>query len=272
LEMLSSAATAQTPATGPAPGLRFGASESTMMTGDVGMTFDVTSLPRKEAGESSGWTPLFIFDEQQQGATNGGVLPRQNTKQSSTSSSANAPIDPSRPSSMSSSDAASASMPHIPTGFTPFTNPAALSPNGIFNFSPGPSGPTAQTPAAGLATQNISDKYSMPVFNADGRLSPSKNIDGPWRAVETVENTFQHIMNATGGAPDQSVPIGFGTTGVTDGMDGFLPVDEALQQQLLLDLFWPGWPVNMPEPHIVNDLYVITLRRFVQSCVDRMYD
>jgi hypothetical protein len=257
--MLSSAATAQTPATGPAPGLRFGASESTMMTGDVGMTFDVTSLPRKEAGESSGWTPLFIFDEQQQGATNGGVLPRQNTKQSSTSSNVtsngHAPIDPSRASS--SSDSASASMSHIPTGFTPFTNPAALSPNGIFNFSPGPSGPTAQTPAAGLATQNISDKYSMPVFNEAGRLSPSKNIDGPWRAVETVENTFQHIMNAAGGAPDQSVPMGFGTTGVADGLDGFLPVDEALQQQLLLDLFWPGWPVNMPEPHIVNDLYVI---------------
>lgn len=39
------------------------------------------------------------------------------------------------------------------------------------------------------------------------------------------------------------------------GADGYM-MDEATQQRLLMDLFWPGWPPNLPEPNIVNDLYV----------------
>jgi hypothetical protein len=35
--------------------------------------------------------------------------------------------------------------------------------------------------------------------------------------------------------------------------DGFV-MDEVLQQKILMDLFWPGWPPNLPEPNIVNDL------------------
>jgi hypothetical protein len=35
---------------------------------------------------------------------------------------------------------------------------------------------------------------------------------------------------------------------------GLPPMDEAAQQQLLMDLFWPGWPPSLPEPHVVNDL------------------
>lgn len=97
-------------------------------------------------------------------------------------------------------------------------------------------------------------------------LQPSTRVDGPWRGVETTETIF-----ATTGAkidndgiPLEQMPMypqrqsadasGFmnDPTNII-GADGFI-MDEAAQQRLLLDLFWPGWPPKLPEPNIVNDL------------------
>jgi hypothetical protein len=99
----------------------------------------------------------------------------------------------------------------------------------------------------------VPDNEQMPSLNESGRLTPSKRLDGPWRGVETVDSVFAASMQAAGVHEINAQGMDFGTV---NGVDGLLSVDEVIQQQLLMDLFWPGWPASLPEPHIVNDLYV----------------
>jgi len=147
--------------------------------------------------------------------------------------------------------------------------PSILSPNGVFNFSP--------SPMAGVQSDNKTSDPNMvwaTAYNAgnattlgcpmtsDG-LQPSTRTEGPWRGVETVDSAF-----ATTGAkydrdgipleqpplypPNKAEGSGDSFT-VLDNLDASVP-DEVLQQRILMDLFWPGWPPNLPEPNIVNDL------------------
>jgi hypothetical protein len=98
----------------------------------------------------------------------------------------------------------------------------------------------------GQASVNGHDSVNLnwnPPLGPDGNLQPSTRMDGPWRGVETVGTTYgqQTIdisMQDTAQMPEQNAA----------------DLNEAIQQQLLLDLFWPGWPQFLPEPNIVNDL------------------
>jgi hypothetical protein len=86
-----------------------------------------------------------------------------------------------------------------------------------------------------------------------GRLEPSTRTEGPWRGVETVTSVLGQQTNAMPDIQATSQPV-----------DSNAEFNEAMQQQLLLDLFWPGWPQHLPEPNIVNDLCV-ALVYFVSS-------
>lgn len=77
-------------------------------------------------------------------------------------------------------------------------------------------------------------------------LQPSTRTEGPWRGVETVESVYvSQTIDAN--VPDISMQQSQADANTTE-------FSEAIQQQILLDLFWPGWPPNLPEPNIVNDL------------------
>lgn len=231
LEMLSSAASAQVPEPSSVPGLRNGASSSAMMTGTP-LWSSQNDSSRNDGQQSSGLTPFLTFADSQaidDAAAQKPSRDRQSTDPSSASSA-------SRRASLNNPSPFGVNHISSPTG------PTVLSPNNVFNFSPGPSG----TIAPG---QNIN---WAPPPGPDGKPQPSTRTEGPWRSVETVNTVFQSMDN--GPAPpyedtsknDQSTDI--------DMDPGFPPVDEAMQQQLLMDLFWPGWPINLPEPHIVNEL------------------
>ena len=119
---------------------------------------------------------------------------------------------------------------------TPAGGPPGLSPSGVFNFSPAPSGPNAPNGASAWP-QNW-----PPPFDANN-IQPSSKTEGPWRNVDTMNSMYPEAAQA---AQPQNPAV--------DPNQAFFGGDEALQQQLLLDLFWPGWPPYLPEPHIVNDL------------------
>ncbi|WVQ70202.1 uncharacterized protein L199_008427 [Kwoniella botswanensis] len=118
-----------------------------------------------------------------------------------------------------------------------------LSPGGIFNFSPGPS-------------TNLMSNWPPPPDPITGNIEPSTKVDGPWRAVETIETVYAASMiNNQNQNQDQqsfSLDTNMETEINLDGLQAGL--DAAMQQQLLMDLFWPGWPINLPEPNVVNDL------------------
>lgn len=102
-------------------------------------------------------------------------------------------------------------------------------------------------------------------------LQPSTRTEGPWRGVETADTVFANTglkYDKDGVSIEQppmynSIPMptgpgeqaGMGNNGANGGAAEFV-MDEVLQQKILMDLFWPGWPPNLPEPNIVNDLYV----------------
>ena len=141
------------------------------------------------------------------------------------------------------------------------SGPSILSPYHIFNASPG---------TAPNADINDYTKGGINAWSTTGDpnpgLQPSTRVEGPWRGVETVDTIFA----GTGAKVDkdgvslEQIPMyqqqaqgdanGFmdDPTNIL-GADGYV-MDEAAQQRLLLDLFWPGWPPNLPEPNIVNDL------------------
>jgi hypothetical protein len=104
--------------------------------------------------------------------------------------------------------------------------------------------------------------------NSTFGLQPSTRTEGPWRGVETVENIFggsgakfdkdgisleqpplYNPYPASGTDQMAAADINIGNAANVEYM-----MDETLQQKILMDLFWPGWPPNLPEPNIVNDL------------------
>ncbi|RXK38329.1 hypothetical protein M231_04371 [Tremella mesenterica] len=223
LEMLSSAASAQVhQSMGPA-GLRHGAANDTMM--GAAHTWGDTPVDSTGLKEHSGFTPLFPSDS-----------PRLPSHRDSThgASGAMSPPSTSRQGTRNS-----------PSG-------ADLSPNAIFTFSPVPSGPVASG-SSGQPAHNTNEPHSgenlnwPPPPDANGNIQPSTRVEGPWRGVETVETIFAASMKAT-------FVEGQSGMGINTNVDDLPPLDEAVQQQLLLELFWPGWPPNLPEPNIVNDL------------------
>jgi len=145
--------------------------------------------------------------------------------------------------------------------------PSILSPRNIFNFSPGPMGDSMDPLKANNIWAAANDTDGP---NSTFGLQPSTRTEGPWRGVETVENIFVSSgekFDKDGISLEQPPMYNpFPVTGA-DQMDGAnidigntatgeYVMDETLQQKILMDLFWPGWPPNLPEPNIVNDLYV----------------
>jgi hypothetical protein len=117
---------------------------------------------------------------------------------------------------------------------------------------------------------------SMAIAPGMVELQPSTRVEGPWRGVETADNIFTGTgmhFDKDGVSMEQPplynpipnvepMPGNMGMGNNIDievepvpAQDGFV-MDEILQQKILMDLFWPGWPPNLPEPNIVNDLYV----------------
>lgn len=94
-------------------------------------------------------------------------------------------------------------------------------------------------------------------------LQPSTRTEGPWRGIETADTVFAPtgMKFDKDGIPLDQPPLypqpkqqdSTESFGMPDNQDGTVP-DEILQQRILMDLFWPGWPPNLPEPNIVNDL------------------
>ncbi|WWC69552.1 uncharacterized protein I206_103494 [Kwoniella pini CBS 10737] len=117
--------------------------------------------------------------------------------------------------------------------------PAILSPGGVFNFSPGDTTST-----------NFMSNWPPPE-SITGIVEPGTKDDGPWKVVESIETVF-----AAGANPSSQPNFGGDTNMDTEiNLDGLQAgLDAAMQQQLLMDLFWPGWPINLPEPNVVNDL------------------
>lgn len=233
LDMLSAAAAAKPPQHSEANsfpysmanGLRDGASEATMMTGATGVVWP-GGTSRDTITTSIGFTPLFSFGDSDIAA------PPQQQREAGITELLDSKASSDRPTPGLHIGSSGSSAGHS-TGLTPFTVPdqspaPALSPSGVFNFTPGPSGPTAASPRDALPFR------------------------GPlWRGVDTVES----VLNVANGFADTSRSAEIGNPPEPfQSMDDLPQLDDATQQQLLLDLFWPGWPVHLPEPHIVNAL------------------
>lgn len=259
LEMLSSAATAHHPSrsgSGSGSGSGFGSNQNpngalkegrngtTMVTG--GVFHAPTPLADNDTtgeGQSTGLTPFFSYGS----AETGGDRPRIEHIDSDQS-------DLTRPGSGSGPGVDTSSHHNESGGYNNNTIPP-LTPSAVFNFPPTPAG----------VNYTIPTQSHIPQFDEQGNMKPSEKLDGPWRAIETVDT-----MLAGAGIPMGNGNVGNGNNGMPgmDGMQGQFsmqdqaegimpslpPMDEATQQQLLMDLFWPGWPVNLPEPNIVNDL------------------
>lgn len=112
------------------------------------------------------------------------------------------------------------------------SGPTILSPDGVFNFSPG----------------DTTQIYDWPPSLQPGAvLEPSTLLQGSWKGVETVDSVFAASL-----ADLQDPGVNMNGNINMDGLQAGL--DAAMQEQLLLDLFWPGWPNELPEPNIVTDL------------------
>lgn len=102
---------------------------------------------------------------------------------------------------------------------------------------------------------------------------PNTRTEGPWRDVETVNSVFgaagPNIKDETGQPPVYDPIPNIGNIDPAAGSAEFV-MDEVLQQKILMDLFWPGWPPNLPEPNIVNDLYVLHLTHLCWKLTTRI--
>ncbi|OCF39471.1 hypothetical protein I317_06745 [Kwoniella heveanensis CBS 569] len=219
LEMLSSTASKQT-------------QDAAAETGPI---WGGGPLDQLQEDNPLGFKPMFMFNNAQQQASrntfDSNVSPGITSEDSRRSSLQN-------PNSSSMTEGDSSSGP-----------PNMLSPNGIFNFSPGPTGPID------TSQHTLGSQWPPVQIGPDG-LQPSTKTDGPWRAVETIETVFQASMSSFTAPGVDPLPTQEGSGMDTDiNLDGLQAgLDAAMQQQLLMDLFWPGWPVNLPEPNVVNDL------------------
>lgn len=123
--------------------------------------------------------------------------------------------------------------------------PAMLSPNGVFNFSPAPSGPTWNPTNTEPTKQSSGDSASSwrGLESALPQMSANSYADGANGPIETA--ALDEIAASKAAAFQQSI-----------GVDSFggVAMDGVLDNQILMDLFWPGWPPNLPEPPVVNAL------------------
>ena len=277
-------------------GLKEGRNGTTMVTG--GVFAAPTPIDMGHISTGSGLTPFFTYDPlNDTGINNGGGLsghgqgqgPGQGAQADdrpqivsidSDQSSADPGSTHRRESaySMSGSSAQGNNASRQQSGV--FTIPP-LTPSAIFNFPPTPidAGPAAAAAAAAPAsaaafTKGESQAY-VPQYDEQGNMKPSDKLDGPWRAVETADTLLASANMSLNSGHVNGVNVnvnvnGNGMAGVQfttqDAAEGVVPdlppMDDAMQQQLLMDLFWPGWPANLPEPNIVNDLYVTILSFF----------
>lgn len=123
-----------------------------------------------------------------------------------------------------------------------------LSPGEIFNFSPADISNDAWNGAVpDINDQNKSQNWQS--FNPNDLSSTVDPLKGQaqWRGLESVSATFATTMNGNVGA-DLQMETEISMDGLEAGLDA------AMQQQILMDLFWPGWPAKLPEPNVVNDL------------------
>ncbi|GMK55398.1 hypothetical protein CspeluHIS016_0204540 [Cutaneotrichosporon spelunceum] len=128
------------------------------------------------------------------------------------------------------------------TGFTPFmsmTSPPPFSDagpsmmsSGAFNFTPAPTGP---------ATLNWSGDVDMGPPSQEQTWSVNNLANGLSGAVQASSSTQPAAANVE--ARDGMVDL--------DGLNGS---DSSLDPQILVDLFWPGWPRNLPEPSVTLSL------------------
>lgn len=124
-----------------------------------------------------------------------------------------------------------------------------LSPGEIFNFSPAD---ISNDPWNGAVpdADDRSEPKNWQSFNAKDfsstTLDPVKG-QAQWQGLESVSATFTTTVDG-----NVAVDTQMETEISMDGLE--TDVDPAMQQQILMDLFWPGWPAKLPEPNVVNDL------------------
>jgi hypothetical protein len=121
-----------------------------------------------------------------------------------------------------------------------------------------------------LSTPEDTSTWHQPAFTNDGLQLPT-GTDGPERAVESPQNVFGYYVHGQGGDNGHAggATTGSGTHGqgsfdsnmdttfdpsMQTDLDQSVPLDPEEQARILVDLFWPGWPRNLPEPSVVNDL------------------
>lgn len=125
--------------------------------------------------------------------------------------------------------------------------PAMLSPGNVFNFSPAPSGPAATL------------QWSGPDVEMDGTQPACMNQrgDATW-GVNSLQSALQEPgVPGRQGSGDRTAIEEINAQKAADFAASYM--DDAngtagLDPQLLLDLFWPGWPPNLPEPAVVQQL------------------
>ncbi|WVQ71532.1 hypothetical protein IAR50_001071 [Cryptococcus sp. DSM 104548] len=113
----------------------------------------------------------------------------------------------------------------------------ALSPGDLFNFP---------SPDASARTAAATD----PFMNTAAYTEQPKNL---WHGKESGANVSASFMASSHtSGPGGTTDVSMGGEINMDGLQASL--DAAMQQQLLMDMFWPGWPAKLPEPNIVNEL------------------
>ncbi|OWZ59311.1 hypothetical protein C356_01070 [Cryptococcus neoformans c45] len=123
-----------------------------------------------------------------------------------------------------------------------------LSPGEIFNFSPADISNDAWKGAVpDTNDQNKSQNWQS--FNPNDLSSTVDPLKGQpqWQSLESVSATFTTTVDGNVGR-DLQMETEINMDGLEAGLDA------AMQQQILMDLFWPGWPAKLPEPNVVNDL------------------
>jgi hypothetical protein len=205
-----------------------------MMSGVSQGHFNLSCVTDKQ---STGLTPYMNMEDPQM---------QYETQKPSTSSSSTSRLESQETSNQSAS-----------------TGPSILSPNNIFNFSPCPMGDSWDTSKVKSANDGWASGNVGSANNTAFEQRPNTRTEGPWRDVETVDSIFGNAGASGGvGVPlDQqptydSIPNIGNIDNTNAGPAQEFVMDEVLQQKILMDLFWPGWPPNLPEPNIVNDLYV----------------
>ncbi|ODN84683.1 hypothetical protein L202_00579 [Cryptococcus amylolentus CBS 6039] len=118
-----------------------------------------------------------------------------------------------------------------------------LSPGDLFNFPSPDTTSAARTHAPG----ELPYPFSNPVaFDSDVKDSWQGLPSGPGDSA-----SFTASSNTNNGHT-AAADVSMGGEINLDGLQASL--DAAMQQQILMDMFWPGWPAKLPEPNIVNEL------------------